>query len=146
MKLAVASDHCGYEMKMKLLPKLQAQHEVTDFGCYSKEPVDFPDIARKICAAISNGVAERGIMICSTGVGAAIACNKVKGIRATVCHDTYLAHQCVEHDNVQVIAIGGEVIGELLVGDIVDTFLSARFDDTEEHVRRVSKLDDMNGD
>ena len=109
MKIAIGSDHCGYAMKMKMLPYLQEGNEITDFGCYSEDVVDFPDIAQKICGAVLTGQAERGIMFCSTGCGAVIACNKIKGIRAALCHDVYCAHQCVEHDNVQVLGLGGEI-------------------------------------
>ena len=143
MKIVVASDHCGFEMKQKLLPWLKENHEVEDVGCYSEESVDFPDIAQKVCRKIMEEKVERGIMFCSTGVGAAIACNKTNGIRAAVCHDTYIAHQCVEHDNVQVIAIGGQVIGEFLAKDIIETFLRAEFSESAEFRRRVKKLEEM---
>lgn len=143
MKLAIGSDHCGYTMKMKMLPYLQEHHEVTDYGCYSTDMVDFPDIAQQICGAILSGKAERGIMFCSTGCGAVIACNKIKGIRAALCHDVYCAHQCVEHDDVQVLGLGGEVIGYYTAKEVIDSFLEAKFLGDEEFVRRLEKLEHL---
>ena len=107
MILAIGSDHAGYPLKIQLLDALRRKgHTLIDCGSYDPAPVDFPDVARKVTSAILSGEAERGIMFCGTGVGAAIACNKVRGIRASVCHDLYTAHQCVEHDDVQIIALG----------------------------------------
>ncbi|MBP3218483.1 MAG: RpiB/LacA/LacB family sugar-phosphate isomerase [Lachnospiraceae bacterium] len=143
MRIAIGSDHCGYTMKMQLLPLLQAEHEVTDYGCYSADMVDFPDIARKICGAILRGEADRGIMFCSTGCGAVIACNKIRGIRAALCHDTYCAHQCVEHDDVQVLAIGSEVIGFYTAREVISAFLNAQFCGEEEFRIRLAKLDQL---
>lgn len=144
MKIAVGSDHAGYPLKIQLLDVLrQKGHELTDFGSYDPAPVDFPDIAAKVCAAILSGEAERGIMFCGTGVGAAIACNKTPGIRASVCHDLYTAHQCVEHDDVQVIALGAQIVGPTVAEELIDLFLAARFSTSEEFRRRVAKLDRM---
>jgi len=143
MKLAIGSDHCGYAMKMKMLPFLEENNEVEDFGCYSADMVDFPDIAQKICGAILNGKADRGIMFCSTGCGAVIACNKIKGIRAALCHDVYCAHQCVEHDDVQVLGLGGEVIGYYTAKEVITAFLNAEFSGEEEFVRRLEKLENL---
>lgn len=143
MKLAIASDHCGYELKMQVLPELQKKYEVIDFGCHSTQPVDFPDLAKQLCGEILANEGMRGIMFCGTGVGASIACNKIKGIRATVCHDVYTAHQCVEHDNVQVIALGGQIIGSSVALELIDLFMEARFSTSEEFRRRVSKLEQM---
>lgn len=143
MKIVIGSDHCGYELKMKILPHLKEKHEVIDQGCYSTDMVDFPDIAQKVCDTILSGKAERGIMFCSTGIGAAIACNKISGIRAGVCHDIYSAHQCVEHDNVQVLAIGGDIVGQFVARQLVDVFLDAEFFTDEEFCRRVKKLEMM---
>ncbi len=143
MKIAIGSDHCGYTLKAELLSFLKAKHEVVDCGSHSIEPVDFPDIAKKVCALVVSGEAERAIMFCGTGVGAAIACNKIKGIRASVCHDVYTAHQCVEHDNVQVITLGNDIIGSALAIDLIDTFISASFSTAEEFRRRVQKLESM---
>jgi ribose 5-phosphate isomerase B len=116
---------------------------VTDHGSYTPDPVDFPDIAKKICAAILSGEADRGIMCCGTGVGASIACNKVRGVRASVCHDVYSARQCVEHDDVQVAAFGNQIIGKTVAIELARLFLAARFSTSEEFRRRVAKLDEM---
>ena len=119
MKLAIGSDHAGYPLKVQLLDVLRRKgHEIQDYGSYDEKPVDFPDIAKKVTAAILSGEAERGIMFCGTGVGAAIACNKVRGIRASVCHDLYTAHQCVEHDDVQIIALGARRVMQATGGRI----------------------------
>lgn len=144
MKIALGSDHCGYEMKVALIPVFEKLGcEYTDFGCHSTEPVDFPDIARKVCNAVRSGEFERGIMICGTGVGAAIAANKVQGIRASVCHDIHSAHQCVEHDDVNVMCIGAQIIGPWLAQDLIQAFIEAKFS-TEEHFRRrVNKLREL---
>jgi len=141
MKIALGNDHCGYEMKVALKPFFDSLGmEIVDYGCHSTEPVDFPDISRKVCDAVRNGEDTRGIMICGTGVGAAIAANKMTGIRASVCHDIHSAHQCVEHDNVNVMCIGAQIIGPWVAEDLIKAFLSAEFS-TEEHFRRrVEKL------
>lgn len=126
MKIALGSDHCGYEMKVALKPLLEKLGcFVTDFGCDSTEPVDFPDIARSVCDAVRSGQTDRGLMVCGTGVGAAIAANKIPGIRAAVCHDIHSAHQCVEHDDVNVMCIGAQIIGPWLAEDLVRTFIEA---------------------
>lgn len=145
MKIAIGSDHAGFPLKMALLDKLKAKHEITDFGSYDPNPVDFPDIARLVCGAVLDGSAQRGIMFCGTGVGASIACNKVPGIRASVCHDVYTAHQCVEHDNVQIIALGAQIIGPTVAEELIDIFLAAEFSTSEEFRRRVEKLGRMDG-
>jgi ribose 5-phosphate isomerase B len=146
MKIAVGSDHAGFPLKGKVLDILRSKgHEITDFGSFDPNPVDFPDIAKKVCAAILDKSCERGIMFCGTGVGACIACNKVPGIRASVCHDIYTAHQCVEHDDVQVIAMGAQIIGHTVALELIDLFLAARFSVSEEFRRRVKKLELMDG-
>jgi ribose 5-phosphate isomerase B len=143
-KIAIGGDHAGFELKVYIKAELEREgYEVTDFGSYTPDPVDFPDIAKKICAAILSGEAERGIMCCGTGVGAAIACNKVKGIRASICHDVYSAHQCVEHDDVQVATFGNQIIGKTVALELARIFLSAKFSTSEEFRRRVAKLDEM---
>lgn len=144
MKIALGSDHCGYEMKVALKPVFEKLGcECTDYGCHSTDSVDFPDIARMVCNAVRSGEYERGIMICGTGVGAAIAANKIPGIRASVCHDIHSAHQCVEHDDVNVMCIGAQIIGPWLAEDLVRSFIEAKFN-TEEHFRRrVDKLRDL---
>ena len=144
MKIVVGSDHAGFPMKAEMLAFLKEQgHEIEDVGSYDPLPVDFPDIARKVAAAITSGKAERGLMICGTGVGASIGANKMKGIRAAVCHDVHSAHQCVEHDDVNVMCLGAQIVGSTLALELIDTFLAARFS-TEEHFRRrVRKLAEM---
>ena len=144
MKIVIGSDHCGYPLKEKLLPFLNEHYEVIDCGCHSEEPVDFPDVAKKVCKEITEGRAERGLMFCGTGVGAAIACNRVKGIRASVCHDIYSAHQCVEHDNVQIMTLGGQIVGCCVAKELITAFTEARFFPDEEFHRRVEKLEFMN--
>ena len=141
MKITIGSDHAGFALKSKWLALVdQGAHEITDNGCYTPEPVDFPDIAQAVTADILQGKAARGIMFCGTGVGAAIACNKVKGIRAAVCHDIYSAHQCVEHDDVQILCLGGQIIGHTLAYELIEAFLKAEFSTSEEFRRRVEKL------
>ncbi len=144
MKIAVGGDHAGFPLKGPLLERLKAWgHEVTDHGSYTPDPVDFPDIARLVCEQIRSGEAERGLLVCGTGVGAAIAGNKYPGIRAAVCHDGYSAHQCVEHDNVNLLCIGAQIVGIKVAEEIVQTFLGAEFS-TEPHFRRrVQKLHDL---
>lgn len=144
MKLVTGSDHAGFDLKAKLLPMLREKgHEICDMGSFDEAPVDFPDIAQKVCARILCGEAVRGIMFCGTGVGAAIACNKTPGIRAAVCHDVYTAHQCVEHDDVQVIALGAQIVGHTVALELIDLFLAAEFSASEEFRRRVDKLSIM---
>ncbi len=144
MKIAVGSDHAGFKLKMDILSTLKEEgHEIFDVGSYTIDPVDFPDIAKQVCSLILDGEAERGIMFCGTGVGAAIACNKVPGIRASVCHDLYTAHQCVEHDNVQIMTLGGQVVGVSAALELIRLFLGAAFSEGEEFRRRVEKLEVM---
>ena len=141
MKIVVGSDHAGFPMKAEMLAFLkQKGHEATDVGSYDPAPVDFPDIARKVAAAITSGKAERGLMICGTGVGASIGANKMKGIRAAVCHDVHSAHQSVEHDDVNVMCIGAQIVGAWLAVDLVSSYLSAEFSTDEDFRRRVEKL------
>jgi ribose 5-phosphate isomerase B len=141
MKLAIGGDHAGFPLKGPLVDFLSAQgHAVQDFGTHSVEPVDFPDIARLVCEAVRSGAAERGIMVCGTGVGACIAANKIPGIRAALCHDTYSAHQCVEHDDVNVLCIGGWIVGVRVAEELLLAFLKAEFSTEEEFRRRVQKL------
>ena len=144
MKIVVGSDHAGFPMKAELVAFIrQRGHEVTDVGSYDPNPVDFPDIARKVAAAITGGQAKRGLMVCGTGVGAAIGANKMKGIRAAVCHDVHSAHQSVEHDDVNVMCIGAQIVGPWLARDLVAAYLDARFSTDEEFRRRVAKLAEM---
>jgi ribose 5-phosphate isomerase B len=144
MKLAIGGDHAGFALKAPLADLLRAAgHEVTDFGSYTPAPVDFPDIAQAVCDAVRNGEAERGMMICGTGVGASIAANKIPGIRAAVCHDTYSAHQCVEHDNVNVLCVGAQIIGLSMAEEITRIFLAAQFSTQVDFRRRVAKLTEL---
>ena len=141
MKIVVGSDHAGFPMKAEVLAFLKASgHEVLDVGSFDPAPVDFPDIARKVAAAITAGQAERGLMVCGTGVGASIAANKMKGIRAAVCHDVHSAHQSVEHDDVNVMCIGAQIVGAWLAVDLVTSYLAAEFSTDEDFRRRVEKL------
>ena len=144
MKIVVGSDHAGFPMKAELLAFLRDQgHEVLDVGSYDPQPVDFPDVARKVAAAITSGQAERGLMICGTGVGASIGANKMKGIRAAVCHDVHSAHQSVEHDDVNVMCVGAQIVGPWLAKDLITAYLNAKFSTSEEFRRRVAKLAEM---
>ena len=141
MKLAIGSDHAGFLLKGPVIDFLRAQgHAIEDFGTHNLEPVDFPDIARLVCDAVRNGSAQRGILVCGTGVGACIAANKIPGIRAALCHDTYSAHQCVEHDDVNVLCIGAWIVGIRVAEEILRAFLAAEFSTAEEFRRRVHKL------
>ncbi|MCH2663764.1 RpiB/LacA/LacB family sugar-phosphate isomerase, partial [bacterium] len=110
---------------------------------FSEEPVDFPDVAKALCEQLIERTADRGVMCCGTGVGASIACNKIRGIRAALCHDTHCAHQCVEHDNVNVLALGHWIIGQNLAEEIVTAFTEAKFEDNEDFHRRVAKLEEL---
>jgi ribose 5-phosphate isomerase B len=144
MDLVVGGDHAGFALKGPIVAALRAWgHTVTDVGTHTPEPVDFPDIARELCSEIQSGRAERGLMVCGTGVGAAIAANKMSGIRAAVCHDVYSAHQCVEHDNVNVLCLGAQIVGDRLALDLVQTYLAAEFSTSPEFRRRVAKLAEM---
>jgi ribose 5-phosphate isomerase B len=144
MRVVVGGDHAGFALKGPVVEALRGWgHDVTDVGTHSAEPVDFPDIARQLCSVIQRGEAERGIMVCGTGVGAAIAANKHPGIRAAVCHDVYSAHQCVEHDDVNVLCLGAQIVGDQLAFDLLRTFLAAEFSTSEEFRRRVAKLADL---
>jgi ribose 5-phosphate isomerase B len=144
MRLAIGSDHAGFPLKGPVIEMLRFWgHSVKDLGCFSTQPVDFPDIARQVCAEIRGGRADRGIMVCGTGIGAAIACNKIRGIRAALCHDTYSAHQCVEHDDVNVLCVGNWIIGIKVAEEILQAFLNAKFSTSEEFRRRVRKLEEM---
>jgi len=142
VKLAISSDHAGYPLKEELRAVLtQGGHELVDLGAYNAESSDYPDFAEKIGDAIKKGVAPRGILICGSGVGACIAANKIPGIRAGICHDTYSAHQGVEHDDMNVIVLGARIVGSALAFEIVDAYVKAKFIATEERfVRRFKKV------
>jgi ribose 5-phosphate isomerase B len=142
MKIAIGSDHAGWSLKGELTAQIkQLGYEVVDVGSHGPEPVDFPDIARALTQKVLSGEAHRGIMVC-----ASIAANKVRGIRAALCHDVYSAHQSVEHDDVNVMCIGAQIVGPWLANDLVKSFLSAQFEDNEDYRRRVEKLDQMDAE
>jgi ribose 5-phosphate isomerase B len=144
MRIAIGGDHAGFPMKGLIVELLRKWgHEVTDCGTHSTEPVDFPDIAQVVCGAVKSGKTERGIMVCGTGVGAAIAANKIPGIRAALCHDVYCAHQSVEHDDVNVLCLGAQIIGIKLAEDILLAFIKARFSTDPQFRRRLDKLAEM---
>lgn len=147
MRLVIGSDHAGWQLKQVVEEHVRSLgHEVIDVGSYSDEPVDFPDIARAVATKIVSGDVVRGIMVCGTGVGASIAANKIRGIRAAVCHDVHSAHQSVEHDDVNVMCIGAQIVGAWLAADLVSSFLSARFSADEDFRRRVQKLIDLDAE
>ncbi len=144
MRVAIASDHAGFPLKEMVLQTVRAAgHEPIDLGTHDTSPVDYPDFAEKVGGAVQRGEAERGIILCGSGIGASIAANKLKGIRSGVCHDTYTAHQGVEHDDMNVLAIGARVIGPELAVEIVRAYLGARFSGEERHARRVGKIKDI---
>ena len=144
MTISLGNDHFGYPMKaavLEILDKLDCT--VNDHGCYDENPVDFPDIARKVCEDIQSGSADRGIMICGTGVGASIAANKFPGVRAATIHDVHCAHQGVEHDDMNVLTMGAQIIGAWLARDIIEAYVNAKFSTNEDFRRRVGKLHDL---
>jgi ribose 5-phosphate isomerase B len=141
MRITVASDHAGFELKQVLADFLQQQgYQVSDVGTHSTAPVDYPDFAEALAATILRGDSERGILICGSGVGASVAANKIPGIRAGLCHDSYSAHQGVEHDDMNVLVLGARVIGAELAKDLCLDFLNARFSGEERHRRRLDKI------
>ena len=145
MRVAVAFDHRGVHLRDRVLETLrEADHDVVDLGTDTDaERIDYPDKARELGEAITGGDAERGILVCGSGVGAAIAACKLAGIRAAICHDVYSAHQGVEHDDMNVLCLGSEVVGPSLAADLVRAFLGARFDGGERYVRRLEKIEQM---
>ena len=141
MRLVLGSDHAGYELKQELVEFLRASgHEVLDVGTNSTAAVDYPDYAEAVAGAMKDGRAERGVLICGSGVGACVAVNKVPGIRAAICHDGYSAHQGVEHDDMNVLVLGSRVIGSALARDLVQGYLGAKFSGEARHVRRLEKV------
>lgn len=141
MTIAVGSDHVGFALKTSLLNWLQANnYAVLDVGTHSLDSVDYPDFAELVAKEVQSGRCERGILVCGSGVGVNIAANKVKGIRASICHDTYSAHQGVEHDDMNILVLGSRIIGEALAQEILGTFLLAKFMPEERYVRRVNKV------
>jgi len=141
VRIAIASDHAGFELKEKIVGLLRRSgRDPLDLGARGTEPSDYPDHAESVGVALREGRAERGILICGSGVGVSVAANKMPGVRAGLCHDTYSAHQGVEHDDMNVLVIGARVIGEELAGEIVEVFLAARFSGEERHLRRLEKV------
>ena len=141
MKIAIGNDHAGFPMKAEVLEILKDLGcEVIDHGSFDEQPVDFPDISKMVCNSVRKGDADRGIMVCGTGVGASIAANKFPGIRASVVHDVHCAHQGVEHDDMNVLTMGAKIIGPWLAKDIIKAFVEAEFSTNEDFRRRVDKL------
>jgi ribose 5-phosphate isomerase B len=145
MRVAVAFDHRGVKLRERLLEVVAALGvEAVDLGTDKPEPrIDYPDKAREVGEAIRSGEAERAVFVCGSGVGASVAANKLPGIRAAVCHDIYSAHQGVEHDDMNVLCLGSEVIGPELAAELTRAFLEARFDGGERYVRRLEKIEEM---
>jgi len=141
MRIAVGADHAGFLLKQEVAESLRAQgHDVVDVGTDSTAPVDYPDFAEAVSLAVREGRAERAVLICGSGVGASVAANKLPGIRAAVCHDTYSAHQGVEHDDMNVLVLGGRVVASALAHELVQAFVAARYTGEERHARRLKKV------
>lgn len=141
MRIVIGSDHAGWSLKSTVIDHIKSLgHDVIDVGGFDDTPVDFPDIAKLLTSEVVAGHAKRGIMVCGTGVGASIAANKINGIRAAVCHDVHSSHQSVEHDDVNVMCLGAQIVGAWLATDLIDAFLSAEFSTDEDFRRRVEKL------
>ena len=146
MKIARGADHAGFELKehAKAL-LLELKHEVLDLGTHDTKPVDYPDFAEAVGLAVRDGKADRGILVCGSGVGASVAANKIPGVRAGLCHDHYSAHQGVEHDDMNVLVMGGRVIGEAVALELVRAFLDAKFTGEDRHQRRLEKVKAIEG-
>jgi ribose 5-phosphate isomerase B len=142
MKISIGADHAGYEMKEQLIEVIQKLgHTVHDVGTFEPgKPDDYPDYAVLVAQDLRSGDAERGILVCGSGVGVSVAANKFKGIRAAMCHDHYSAHQGVEHDDMNVLVLGARIIGPMLAQDATEAFLNAKFSGEERHVRRLNKV------
>ena len=141
MRIAIGADHAGFALKQKLANYLkELDHAVIDLGTMNEDPVDYPDYAEAVGKVILEGRADRGVLICGSGVGASVAANKLPGIRAAVCHDTYSARQGVEHDDMNILVLGARIIGEELARELVRAFLPAKFTAEERHLRRVGKI------
>lgn len=146
MRVAIGSDHAGFELKRDLAGYLAQQgHEIVDLGAHSTAPVDYPDTAEAVATAVRNGQADRGLLVCGSGAGVSVAASKFPGIRAAVCHDTYSARQAVEHDDLNVLCLGARVIGPALARALTDAFLGATFTADERHLRRLAKIDAIEG-
>ncbi|MGQ0848006.1 MAG: ribose 5-phosphate isomerase B [Actinomycetota bacterium] len=141
MRVAIAADHAGFELKQDLARLLADDgHAIFDLGTHDTEPVDYPDIAAATARAVQEGKAQRAVLICGSGAGACVAANKFKGIRASIAHDTYTAHQMVEHDDVNILCLGSRVLGTLLALEVARAFLGAEFSKEERHRRRLAKV------
>jgi RpiB/LacA/LacB family sugar-phosphate isomerase len=141
MRIVVGSDHAGYALKQQIAEELKRQgHEILDVGAFSTEPSDYPDFAEAVGRAIMDHQSERGVLVCGSGVGASVVANKLPGVRAAVCHDSYSAHQGVEHDDMNVLVLGGRVIGPALGMELVHAFVGATYSGEERHARRLAKL------
>ena len=141
MRVAIAADHAGYRLKEHLAKAMAAAgHAVTDLGTHDETPVDYPDYAVAVGRTVVSGRADRGVVVCGSGAGAAIAANKIAGVRCAQAHDTYTAHQSVEHDDANVLALGARVVGSDLAAEVLTAFLDARFSNEERHARRVAKI------
>jgi ribose 5-phosphate isomerase B len=141
MRVACAFDHAGFPLKALVLETVTAAgHEPVDLGTFSTDPVDYPDTARAAAEAVLSGAADRAVIVCGSGAGVAIAASKFPGIRAALGHDTYTGHQCVEHDDVNVLCLGGRVVGPALAGEVIRAYLAAEFSGEERHVRRLAKI------
>jgi RpiB/LacA/LacB family sugar-phosphate isomerase len=141
MKVALGADHAGFPLKERIKTSLaEWGHEAIDLGTHSTDAVDYPDFAKAVGLAVKDGSTDRGIIVCGSGVGASIAANKIRGVRAGLCHDHYSAHQGVEHDDMNVLVLGGRVIGESLAFELVRAFLSAKYTAEARHQRRLDKV------
>ena len=141
MRIALGSDHAGFSLKEHLASWLaESGHAVYDLGTHNSDPVDYPDYSAAVAQAVLDGRADRGIIICGSGAGAAVAANKLNGIRASVAHDVYTAHQMVEHDDVNVLCLGSRVIGTAVAEDLVEAYLGAKFSREDRHLRRLDKI------
>jgi len=141
MKVVIGSDHAGFQLKNAMGDLLRSMgNDVLDVGAFNENPSDYPDFAEAVGRAVLDGKAERGVLVCGSGVGASVAANKLPGIRAGMCHDTYSAHQGVEHDDINVLVLGSRVIGVALAQDLLRAFLGAKFSKEERHVRRLGKV------
>jgi ribose 5-phosphate isomerase B len=144
MKVAISSDHAGLWLKQQLLPVLESDgHELIDLGTDTEDPVDYPDYALRVALLVANHDAERGVFICGSGVGGCIVVNKIAGVRSALCHDTYSAHQGVEHDDMNILCLGSRVIGKNLAIELCRAFLSAEFSNLDRHKRRLQKVKEI---
>lgn len=147
MKLIVGADHAGHQLKAFVVEALREWgHEVEDVGTHSAEPVDFPDITRRVCDPVRAGEFQRGMLVCGTGIGASMAANKLPGIRAALCHDVYSAHQSVEHDDANVLCLGAQIVGDQLALDLIRAYLAAELSQEDQFRRRIQKMSELERD